>query len=166
MNATTEPPNAPRVLLVDDEPRICAALAGPLVTEGFEVVMAESGDEAIRMFPDGRFDIVLLDLRMPGRSGWEILAQFTWTRPLLPVIVITALPGQTPAALAAGVGALLEKPLDIPILLETMRQLLVEPMETRLARIARRVPQLDPHHPGKMPSVPFPEGVKSRRECP
>lgn len=146
MNATKAETQRPKVLLVDDEPKICAALAGALVSEGFEVVFVESGDEAIEAFRDGIFDIVLMDLRMPGKSGWETLAQLTWSRPLLPVIIITALPDQHALAKAAGVGALLEKPLDIPVLLETMRRLLAEPMQDRLARIAGKPPLLDPHH--------------------
>lgn len=129
-------PTMPRVLLVDDEPRVCAALAGVLVSEDYNVIFAESGFEAIRKFRNGIFDIVLLDLRMPGLNGWETLAQLTFLRPLLPVIIMTALPDQQAAAEAAGVGALLEKPLDIPVLLETMRCLLSEPITARLARIA------------------------------
>jgi len=130
------PPKMPRVLLVDDEPRVCAALAGVLVSEDYNVIFTESGFEATRKFRDGIFDIVLLDLRMPGMNGWETLAQLTFLRPLLPVIIMTALPDQQAAAEAAGVGALLEKPLDLPVLLETMRRLLSEPIEARLARIA------------------------------
>ena len=134
----------PRVLLVDDEPKICAALAGDLVSEGFDVVFVESGDEALAAFRDGIFDIVLTDLRMPGKSGWDTFAQMASSRPLLPVIIITALPDQQAAAKAAGAGALLEKPLDIPILLETMRRLLAEPIEARLARIAGKTPLPSP----------------------
>lgn len=133
-----------KVLLVDDEPKICAALAGVLVSEGFDVLFVESGDEAIEAFRNGNFDIVLMDLRMPGKSGWETFARLTWSRPLLPVIIITALPDQHALAKEAGVAALLEKPLDIPVLLETMRRLLAEPMESRLARVAGRPPLLDP----------------------
>jgi len=140
MKPAEEKPKKPRVLLVDDEPRICAALAGALGSEGFDVVFAYSGDEAIREFRDGIFDIVLLDLRMPGKDGWQTLAQLTWSRPLLPVIIITALLDRQAAAEAAGVGGLLEKPLDIPVLLETMRRLLSEPIEARLARIAGKTP--------------------------
>jgi len=136
MKPTEDKPKKPRVLLVDDEPKICAALARALVSEGYNVIFAESGFEAIRKFRDGIFDIVLLDLRMPGMNGWETLAQLTFLRPLLPVIIMTALPDQQAAAEAAGVGALLEKPLDLPVLLETMRRLLSEPIEARLARIA------------------------------
>lgn len=144
MNRPEDKQTRPKVLLVDDEPRICTALAGALVSEGFEVVFVESGDEAITAFRDGLFDIVLMDLRMPGKSGWETLPRLTEARPLLPVIIITALPGQEAAALAAGVGALLEKPLDIPVLLETMRRLLAEPIAARLARIAGKSPFLAP----------------------
>ena len=138
MNRPEDKQTKPKVLLVDDEPRICAALAGALVSEGFDVVFVESGDEAADAVRNGLFDIVLLDLRMPGKSGWETLPRLTEVRPLLPVIIITALPDQGAKALAAGVGALLEKPLDIPVLLETMRRLLAEPIEARLARIAGR----------------------------
>lgn len=140
MKPTGDSQKKSKVLLVDDEPKICAALTGALVSEGFAVVFVESGDEAIAAFRDSLFDLVLMDLRMPGKTGWETLAQLTWARPLLPVIIITALPDQEAAAKAAGVGALLEKPLDIPILVETMRRLLAEPIEARLARIAGKSP--------------------------
>jgi len=70
------------------------------------------------------------------KNGRETLAQLTFLRPLLPVIIITALPDQQAAAETAGVGALLEKPLEIPVLLETMRRLLPELAEVRIARVA------------------------------
>ena len=56
----------------------------------------------------------------------------------MPVIIITARPNQLFTALGAGVGALLEKPLDIPTLLRTINWLLAESAETRLARLAGR----------------------------
>jgi DNA-binding response OmpR family regulator len=121
-----------KVLLVDDEPRICAALAGALVSEGFDVVFVENGDEAIQATHNGLFNLVLMDLRMPGRSGWDTLEVLRQSRPQLPVIIITALPHQQTAARKAGAGALLEKPLDIPLLLETMRNVLAESNETPL----------------------------------
>lgn len=140
MKPPDDKPAKAKVLLIDDEPRICAALAGALVSEGYDVVYVENGDEAIGKIRDGLFDIVLLDLRMPGKSGWETLAHLTWSRPLLPVVLITTLPDQYPKAITTRVGALLEKPLKIYLLLETMRKLLTEPIETRLARIAGKPP--------------------------
>ena len=82
------------------------------------------------------FDLVLLDLNMPGKSGWDTFERLTTENPLLAIIIITARPNQLFTAVGAGVGALLEKPLDFPKLLETVTRLLAEPEESRLERIA------------------------------
>jgi len=133
--------NKPKVLLVDDDVSVLAALSGVLRDEGYDVIQASDGHEAIRNFKAvGGTDLVLLDLCMPVKGGWETFELLTARNPLLPVIVITARPGQYVTAAAAGVAALMEKPLDIPELLETMRKLLAEPRETRLARLAGKNP--------------------------
>ncbi len=131
-----------KVLLVDDDASVVAALGGMLRSEGYEVIQAFDGREALQHFrASGGTDLALLDLCMPVKGGWDTFEQLTTINPLLPIIVITARPGQYPMAVAAGVAALMEKPLDIPLLLETMRKLLGEPPETRLARIAGRSPR-------------------------
>lgn len=131
-----------KVLLVDDDVSVVAALTGVLRSEGYEVIQAFNGHEALEHFHTvGGADVALLDLCMPVKGGWDTFEQLTAINPLLPIIVITARPGQFPMAAAAGVAALMEKPLDLPLLLETMRKLLAEPPETRLARIAGQ----DPH---------------------
>jgi len=132
----------PKVLLVDDDVSVIDALSGVLRDEGYDVIQALNGHEAIQHFKAvGGTDIVLLDLNMPVKGGWDTFELLTTRNPLLPVIVITARPDQYVMAAAAGVAALMEKPLDIPVLLETMRKLLAEPLETRLARIAGKNPQ-------------------------
>lgn len=137
-----------KVLLVDDDTSVVAALSGVLRSEGYYVIQAYNGDQALEYFRTAAdADIVLLDLNMPVKGGWDTLLQLTTINPLLPVIVITARPDQYQLAAAAGVGALLEKPLDIPILLETVRKLLAEPPEARLARLAEKSPLLDPKRP-------------------
>ena len=80
---------------------------------------------------------MLLDLNLPVQNGWETFeaAQPPRIR-CLPVIIITARPNQFFPALASGAGALMEKPLDLPKLLRTMRDLLAEPATARLARMA------------------------------
>jgi DNA-binding response OmpR family regulator len=75
-------------------------------------------------------------LNLPGKSGWDTFERLTAENPLLAVIIITARSNQLFTALGAGVGALLEKPLDFPKLLQTIRRLLAEPAEARLARMA------------------------------
>ncbi len=126
-----------KVLLADDDSSVLAALTGVLQSEGYDVRHALNGHDAIVAFhtlPDIR--IVLLDLNMPIKGGWDTFKRLTTLNPLLPIIIITARPDQYPVAVAAGAAALMEKPLEIPLLLQTVRQLLAEPPETRIARIA------------------------------
>ncbi len=142
-----------KVLLVDDDASVMVALTGVLESEGYDVRHADDGHEALLAFgvlPD--IGIVLLDLNMPVRDGWKTLDQFRAINPSLPVIIITARPDQQSLAAAAGAAALMEKPLDIPLLLETMRKLLAEQPETRLVQIAGSEPHpLHLEAPGAAP---------------
>jgi CheY-like chemotaxis protein len=133
--------NKPRVLLVDDDRSVLDALGTVIESEGFDVVRAADGHEAIDKFRQQPINIVLLDLNMPVKGGWDTFERLTTINPLLPIIVITARPDAYPVAMAAGVDALMQKPLDIPLLLEAMRELLAEPATERLSRIAGHGPQ-------------------------
>ena len=148
MNAVLELPDAApsktaqpvmeKILLVDDEPAIRQMLTRLMTGEGYFVVPATNGIEAIELASRGQFDLLLLDLNMPGLDGWDTFEKLTSKNPLLPVIVITARPNQRFTALAAGIGALMEKPLDLQKLFTTIRDLLDEPDEVRIARMAGR----------------------------
>src|ERR1700747_706172 len=129
-----------KILLADDDDEVLAALSSVLISEGYEVVVAKNGREAIEHFREQHIDVALLDLNMPVKGGWEAFERLTTIHPLLQVIVITARPDQYPLAIAAGVAALMEKPLDLPLLLQTIDELLVEPVEKRLSRLAGRRP--------------------------
>ena len=59
-----------RILLVDDDPNIRQLVNLYLVKEGFDVVMAEQGNEALKVFADASPDLILLDLMLPGMDGW------------------------------------------------------------------------------------------------
>src|SRR5689334_899321 len=132
-----------RILLVDDDFAVLAGLAGVLVSEGYHVIHAMDGDEAIeKVLNDNSFDLVLLDLNMPKKSGWDAFVEMHAIDPFLPVIVITARPGQYATAVAAGVGALIEKPLDLPFLLQKMEDLIRESAQERLARTSGRNPSI------------------------
>jgi DNA-binding response OmpR family regulator len=129
-----------RILLADDDEGVLAALNDVLRSEGYEVITAKNGREAIEHFHEGRIDIALLDLNMPIKGGWETFEKLTTIHPLLPIIVITARPEQYSLAVAAGVGALMEKPLDLPLLLQAIKDLLREPIEQRLSRSSGKRP--------------------------
>ena len=133
--------NKPRVLLVDDDRSVLDALGTVIESEGFDVVRAADGHEAVEKFRQQPVNIVLLDLNMPVKGGWDTFERLTTINPLLPIIVITARPDAYPVAMATGVAALMQKPLDIPLLLEAMRDLLAEPTTERLSRIAGHGPQ-------------------------
>lgn len=105
-----------------------------LVGEGYFVRAAANGLEALDMVVNLRMDLMLLDLNLPGKSGWSVYEQLTGAAPLMSVIIITAQSNQLFTALSAGAGALLEKPLDFPKLLQTVSSLLAEPPGLRLAR--------------------------------
>jgi DNA-binding NtrC family response regulator len=128
------------MLLADDDTEVLAALSAAFASEDYDVVIAKTGREAIERMRERRFDIALLDLNMPVKGGWEAFDRLTSIHPLLQVIVITAQPDQYPRAAAAGVAALMEKPLDLPRLLRTIEILLSEPVEQRLSRLAGKHP--------------------------
>src|SRR5205823_2400909 len=101
----------------------------------------KNGRNALEMVASKPVDLVMLDLNMPVQDGWRTFESLTRDYPLLPIIIITAKPNQLFPALAAGVGALMEKPLDFPKLLQTIHDLLNEPAEARLARVAGKLAQ-------------------------
>lgn len=125
-----------RILLVDDDPVLRGSLHDVGVAEGFTMISAENGQQALELIRQSRIDLVLLDLTMPVKSGWDTFEELTREHPLIPVIIMTARPNQLFTALNAGAGALMEKPMDIPVLLRTMRMLLTEPHAKRIARVA------------------------------
>ena len=127
--------DGPRVLLVDDDRSVLEALGGVIEAEGFEVVRAANGHEALQKFRQQSMDIVLLDLNMPVKGGWDTFEGLTTINPLLPIVIITARADANSEAAARGITAFMQKPLDIPLLLEKMRDLLAEPAAKRLLRV-------------------------------
>jgi len=129
-------PRGKRVLLADDDPTVRDSLKDMLLAEGYRVICAENGLQAIDLANQSAVDLVLLDLNMPVKNGWDTFEHLTREHPTLPIIIVTARPNQLFTALGAGAGALLEKPMDIPTLLQTMESLLAETAAQRLARLA------------------------------
>lgn len=125
-----------KVLIVDADSQIREALRKVLRTEGYAVELAADGQEGIERFQRGSPHLYLLDLNLPVKSGWDTFEQLTSLNPLVPAIIMTGQRNQAQIAVEAGACALFEKPLDVPLLLQTMKQLLAEPLETHLKRLA------------------------------
>ena len=122
----------PRLLLADDLPSIRDSLSRLLRRQGYHVALAANGREAIERAGSEHFDLVLLDLSMPELNGWDALKRIAELKPGLPVIIMTAHPHQRPWVEPSGAWALLEKPLDIPLLLATIHELTEQAKAHRL----------------------------------
>src|SRR4051794_9571077 len=79
-----------RVLIIDDEVAIRESLETLLQIEGFSVETAADGEEGLALLDRGSYDLVLLDLALPGQNGIELLPQIHERMPQLPVIMLTA----------------------------------------------------------------------------
>jgi CheY-like chemotaxis protein len=125
-----------RVLVVDDDESIRESLCKLLQGEGFQVAAGANGLAAVKMLCHDRqpFDLLLVDLNMPVKNGWATLDRVLEINPFLPVIIVTGQPDQQEMAEAAGVNALVEKPVDVPLLLEIVHKLLAGAVESRLQR--------------------------------
>jgi len=105
----------PSVLIVDDEPSILKTLGGLLTDEGFEVITALNGYEALKIIAEESPDLILLDIWMPGIDGIETLKEIKKDNPYIQVIIITGHGTIETAVKATKLGAydLIEKPLSI-----------------------------------------------------
>ncbi len=115
-----------RILIADDDPVLRDSLASVLELEGYSVDEAGNGRDAVSHANARRPDLALLDLKMPQLDGWTVFSQLDRITPPFPVIFITGLSDQYQKALQTGADALMEKPLNISILLRAIRQLITE----------------------------------------
>jgi len=150
------------LLLVDDDPGLLKLLGMRLVSEGYSVVTAESGQEGLKVLGREKVDLVISDLRMDEMDGMQLFTEIQKLQPGMPVIILTA-HGSIPDAVAAtqqGVFSFLTKPVDKDALYkaiddalehaapsgdETWRESIVtrSPIMLRLLEQARMVAQSD-----------------------
>ena len=79
-----------RILIAEDDPRTRSALVEILQREGYEASSAASGLEAIRMFDSSPYELVCLDVMMPGKSGYDVCRHIRASNPKIPILFITA----------------------------------------------------------------------------
>ena len=139
-----------KILVVDDDSQIRESLRKVLLAEGYAVMLAADGREVMDKFGAERIDLLILDLNLPVTSGWDIFGTLTSLNPFLPIVIITGRQNQEELAAEAGVAALMQKPLDVPRLLQIIAELFAEPAEKHLKRLAgldrdlRHVPSAHP----------------------
>ena len=114
-----------RVLVIEDEAKVARALDDGLSREGYEVTVARTGEEGYFLLDSGPFDLVVLDLMLPGRDGLEVLATMRSRHRGLPVLVVTARDSVEDRVIGLDAGAddYLVKPFAFAELLARMRAL-------------------------------------------
>jgi DNA-binding NtrC family response regulator len=126
----------PHILIVDDEPATSWALAEGLTDDGFTIDTFRTAEEAWSWLQDGRSDLVISDLRLPGMSGLEFAKKLRRGPHAQPVIIVTAY--GTPEVLdelrGAGVADCFEKPFPIDVLRRSVRRAIEAAADTRRPR--------------------------------
>lgn len=130
-----------RILVVDDEPMMREVLVRYLNLKGFSTTEAQNGEQALNLFQDRPFDLIISDLRMPGMDGLKLLHAVKGINPRVPIVFISGY-GDVPTVvecLKAGAENFLAKPLEMDILGKVVLQSLNLPGYQNLSS-----PQLTP----------------------
>jgi DNA-binding NtrC family response regulator len=120
--------NSRSILVVDDEEALRTVLSSELSGEGYQVDSASDGDEAISTIQSKKFDLVLLDIKMPKVDGFEVLKFIKKNSPEMKVIMLTAFADLKNAIESKKLGAedFISKPYDLVDLLTTIERVLSE----------------------------------------
>lgn len=131
-------PAPKRILLVDDEPNLRISLATTLLAEGYQVIEARDGQEALEQLERHEFDLILTDIRMPRRSGIELFHEVRRRHPNLPVVMMTAFANEhvIEDVLASGVFTVVDKPFDMAPMLQLVASALANPLILVVDRLA------------------------------
>jgi len=125
----------PKLLVVDNDHSVRESLRKLLEAEHCDVHAARNGVDALDYFRSSSIDLVVLDLNLATDDGWKVFHTMAELNPFVPTVIITAEFDQRALAVAAGVEALIEKPIDVPAFLKIIRDLLAETSEQCLERV-------------------------------
>ena len=115
-----------RLLLVDDERRLADSLKRGLTADGFTVDLADDGISGLWLAKNNTYDVIVLDLMLPGKNGFQVCADLRAASVWTPVLVLTAKTGEYDEIESLDVGAddFLTKPFSYEVLLAHLRALL------------------------------------------
>ena len=140
-----------RILVVEDDPAIRQGIVDALAFEGYETLEAKDGDEGLEVAVGAAYDLLLLDLILPGRDGFDILREVRAMRPTLPVIILTARGEEDDRVEGLRLGAddYVVKPFSVKELL------------ARVEAVLRRSPE----RPSDVRTIPIPDGIIDFDRC-
>ena len=135
-----------RLLIVEDEVRLASALQRGLTAEGFTVDVAHTGPDGLHAASETSYDAVILDIMLPGLSGYRIIEQLRAAENWVPILMLTAKDGEYDEADALDLGAddYLTKPFSFVVLLARLRALLRRGVTPRPASLSAGDLVLDP----------------------
>ncbi len=115
-----------KLLLVEDDKKIATAVKRGLEAEGFAVEVSFDGDDGLWRATEGSYDLIVLDLMLPGRNGYRVCAELREAGDWTPILVLTAKDGEMDEAEALDTGAddYLQKPFSFVVLVARVRALL------------------------------------------
>lgn len=116
------------ILVVDDEPIVRESISDWLKDAGYQVVTAKTGEEALELIEKQDFGVIILDVRLPGKTGITVLREVKGLKPEMKSIIITAYPSEELAREAMELGAVdyLIKPISVDSLERLIRETLVK----------------------------------------
>jgi CheY-like chemotaxis protein len=126
----------PRILVVDDDPMVCATIEACLTRRGFEVAVADGGEQGIQALENASFDVMLVDIFMPHMRGFESVRIFHERAPTVPLIAMsgyafasvdTTAPDFLKMTLELGAAVCLRKPFTPTALLAAVNECLDRP---------------------------------------
>jgi two-component system, OmpR family, copper resistance phosphate regulon response regulator CusR len=126
-----------KILVIEDETKVAAALKKGLEAEYYDVVLAHTGEEGFFLLNSQTFDLIILDLMLPGRDGFEVLSTLRRRGIETPVLILTALDAveNRVRGLDSGADDYLTKPFAFPELLARIRLLLRRGRSDTLLRL-------------------------------
>lgn len=135
-----------RLLLVDDEEALAASLTRGLRADGFGVEVANDGPTGLWMAREQSFDVIVLDLLLPGANGFQVCRTLREEGNWTPILILTAKTGEFDEVEALDTGAddFLSKPFSYPVLLARIRALLRRGVRERPAVLEAAGLRLDP----------------------
>ncbi|MFC8193040.1 response regulator transcription factor [Cellulomonas sp. NPDC057328] len=135
-----------RVLLVDDEVGLTRALRRGLAAEGFTVDVAHDGETGLRLATDGEYDVLVVDVMLPRRHGYDVVTTLREREVWTPVLMLSAKDGEHDVADGLDVGAddYLTKPFSFVVLVARLRALVRRPVAPRPAVLRAGALALDP----------------------
>ena len=134
-----------RILVIEDEQKVARALKEGLEHEGYQVDIAHSGEEGFYQLNSGTFELLLLDLMLPGRDGLEILKTIRRQKMNIPVLILTARDAieDRVQGLNCGADDYLTKPFAFPELLARIRALLRRGNDEQMLQLQLEDLQMD-----------------------